>query len=94
MLAIARAMMTNPRVLLLDEPSEGLAPRIVSEVAAALAKLKASGLSIILVEHNTRLALELADEVVILNTGHVEFTGSAADVRADEHRLNQLLGVY
>ena len=94
MLAIARALMTNPRLLLLDEPSEGLAPRVVSEVAAAIAKLKASGLSIVLVEHNTKLAMDLADDVVILNTGEVEFNASVQQARSEEQRVAQLLGVY
>lgn len=94
MLAIARALMTNPRVLLLDEPSEGLAPRIVSEVAAVLAKLKESGLSIVLVEQNTKLALRLADDVVVLNTGQVAWRGTPEQIRDDENLLTELLGVY
>jgi len=94
MLAIARALMTNPRLLLLDEPSEGLAPMIVSEVTAAIAKLKASGLSIILVEHNTKLALDVADDVIILNTGTVAFEGSVQKARDEHKQVAQLLGVY
>lgn len=94
MLAIARALMTNPRVLLLDEPSEGLAPRIVSEVAAVLAQLKDSGLSIIVVEQNTKLALQIADDVVVLNTGQVAWRGTAEQIRDDEKLLTELLGVY
>lgn len=94
MLAIARALMTNPRVLLLDEPSEGLAPRIVTEVAAILAQLKDSGLSIIVVEQNTKLALQIADDVVVLNTGQVAWRGTAEQIRDDEKLLTELLGVY
>lgn len=94
MLAIARALMTNPRLLLMDEPSEGLAPRIVSEVAAAIATLKASGLSIILVEHNTKLALDVADDVIILNTGTVAFEGTVQRARDEHQQVAQLLGVY
>ena len=69
MLAIGRALMGNPRVLLMDEPSEGLAPQIVAEVMATIRKLKESGLSIVLVEQNPKLVFDIADDIVILNTG-------------------------
>jgi branched-chain amino acid transport system ATP-binding protein len=94
MLAIARALMGNPRVLLMDEPSEGLAPLIVAEVGRTIARLKDEGQSILLVEQNVRLALELADEVVILNTGRVAFTGSAGEARGNEALITQHLGVF
>jgi len=94
MLAIGRALMTNPRVLLLDEPSEGLAPQIVAEVGRVLARLRESGLSIVLVEQNTKLALGLADAVVTLNTGRVAFEGAADAVRSDASFLAQHLGVH
>jgi len=94
MLAIGRALMTNPRVLLLDEPSEGLAPAIVHEVGRVLGKLRASGLSILLVEQNTKLALGLADEVVTLNSGRVAYEGPCEKIRHDESFLTQQLGVY
>ena len=94
MLAIGRALMTNPRVLLLDEPSEGLAPSIVHEVGRVLGKLRASGLSILLVEQNTKLALGLADEVVTLNSGRVAYEGPCEKIRHDESFLTQQLGVY
>ena len=94
MLAIARALMGNPRVLLMDEPSEGLAPLIVAEVGRTIARLKAEGQSILLVEQNVRLALELADEVVILNTGRVAFIGSAGEARGNEALITQHLGVF
>ena len=94
MLAIGRALMTNPRVLLLDEPSEGLSPQLVSEVGRVLATLRDGGLSIILVEQNTRLALQLADEVVTLNSGRVAFAGAAEQIRHDVSFLTQQLGVY
>ena len=81
MLAIGRALMGNPRVLLMDEPSEGLAPQIVAEVGRTIAQLKAEGLSIVLVEQNIKLTLDLADDVVIVNTGAVVFTGTAAETR-------------
>jgi branched-chain amino acid transport system ATP-binding protein len=94
MLAIGRALMGNPRVLLMDEPSEGLAPQIVAEVGRTIAQLKAEGLSIVLVEQNIKLTLELADDVVIVNTGAVVFSGTADEVRTDEKRIAQHLGVF
>ena len=94
MLAIGRALMTNPRLLLLDEPSEGLSPQLVGEVGGVLSALRAAGLSIVLVEQNTRLALRLADEVVALNSGRVAFAGPAGQIRHDESFLTQQLGVY
>ena len=94
MLAIGRALMGNPRVLLLDEPSEGLAPLIVAEVAQAIKTLKADRLSIVLVEQNFNLALEVADDVVVLNTGHVVHAGSADAVRAEPELATRHLGVF
>ena len=94
MLAIGRALMGNPRVLLMDEPSEGLAPIIVAEVGRTIARLKAEGQSILLVEQNVKLAFELADDVVILNTGRVAFAGKVADVRDDRALITQHLGVF
>jgi branched-chain amino acid transport system ATP-binding protein len=94
MLAIGRALMTNPRVLLLDEPSEGLAPQIIAELSRVLAGLRESGLSILLVEQNTKLALSLADDVVTLNSGRVDYAGAAEEIRGDDAFLVQHLGVY
>lgn len=94
MLAIARALMGNPRVLLLDEPSEGLAPLIVAEVGRTIRRLKDEGQSIVLVEQNLRLALDIADQVVILNTGRCVFTGGASDILNDEELIAQNLGVF
>jgi branched-chain amino acid transport system ATP-binding protein len=94
MLAIGRALMGNPEVLLLDEPSEGLAPLIVHEVAEGIARLKDEGLSIILVEQNFALAMRLADEVVVLNTGAVAMRGTAAQVNADPESATRHLGVF
>jgi branched-chain amino acid transport system ATP-binding protein len=94
MLAICRALMTNPRVILFDEPSEGLAPQIVAEVATVLKQLRSSGLSIILVEQNIKLALDMADEVVVLNTGYVAHAGGVDSLRSNDRLVEQLLGVY
>jgi branched-chain amino acid transport system ATP-binding protein len=94
MLAIGRALMGNPRLLLMDEPSEGLAPLIVAEVGRTIAKLKAQGQSIVLVEQNVKMALELADEAAILNTGRVAFSGTAAQVRDNQNLITQHLGVF
>jgi branched-chain amino acid transport system ATP-binding protein len=94
MLAIGRALMGNPSVLLLDEPSEGLAPLIVAEVGQIIRRLKAGGQSIILVEQNRLLALDVADQAVILNTGRCAFVGTADEVRRDEELVAKHLGVY
>ncbi len=94
MLAIGRALMGNPKVLLLDEPSEGLAPLIVAEVGRTIKRLKEEGQSIVLVEQNRHLALEVADQAVILNTGRCVFAGSAAEVLNDEALVAQNLGVF
>ena len=94
MLAICRALMTNPRLILFDEPSEGLAPQIVVEVATVLKQLRDDGLSILLVEQNIKLALDIADEVVVLNTGYVAHAGNADSLRSNDRLVEQLLGVY
>jgi branched-chain amino acid transport system ATP-binding protein len=94
MLAIGRALMGNPRVLLLDEPSEGLAPLIVAEVGRTIKRLKEEGQSIVLVEQNHQLALDVADHAVILNTGRCVFAGNASDVLNDEELIAQNLGIY
>ena len=94
MLAIARALMANPRVLLMDEPSEGLAPQIVAEVMATIRALKASGLSILLVEQNPKLVFEIADDIVILNSGEVAVADRTAVLREKNVDLRQYLGVF
>ena len=94
MLAIGRALMGNPRVLLLDEPSEGLAPLIVAEVARTVRRLKEEGQSIVLVEQNLRFALDVADRAVILNTGRCVFAGDAGDILNNEELIVQNLGVF
>jgi branched-chain amino acid transport system ATP-binding protein len=94
MLAIGRALMGNPRVLLLDEPSEGLAPLIVAEVGRTIRRLKEEKQSIVLVEQNLKLALEVADTAVILNTGRSVFAGQASELLKNEALVAQNLGVY
>jgi branched-chain amino acid transport system ATP-binding protein len=94
MLAIGRALMGNPRVLLMDEPSEGLAPLIVAEVGRTIRRLKEEGQSIVLVEQNRQLALEVADQAVILNTGRCVFAGEAHEILNNEDLVTQNLGVY
>jgi branched-chain amino acid transport system ATP-binding protein len=94
MLAIGRALMGNPRVLLMDEPSEGLAPQLVAEVGRTIAQLKAEGQSIILVEQNIKLTLELADDIAIINTGSMVFRGEAKGIKLDDPIVTQHLGVF
>src|SRR6185295_9714603 len=90
MLAIGRALMGNPRVLLMDEPSEGLAPQIVAEVMATIRRLKQEGLSIILVEQNAKLVFDIADDIVVLNSGHLVVAGRASELAGAD--LHQYLG--
>lgn len=94
MLAIGRALMNNPRVLLMDEPSEGLAPQIVVEVMSTIRMLKASGLSILLVEQNPALVFDIADDVAILNSGEIALIDSAKEIRLNDPRIKQYLGVF
>src|ERR1700682_2341906 len=94
MLAIGRALMGNPRVLLLDEPSEGLAPLIVAEVGRTIRRLKEEGQSIVLVEQNLKLALDVADQAVILNTGRCVFAGSANDILNNDAIISRNLGIF
>lgn len=93
MLAIGRALMTNPRVLLLDEPSEGLAPLVVHELGLTLQRLKQQSLSIVLVEQNSALALDIADDAIILGAARLDFCGSVTELRVNQDLLNRYLGV-
>jgi branched-chain amino acid transport system ATP-binding protein len=94
MLAIGRALMSNPRVLLMDEPSEGLAPQIVGEVMATIRRLKAGGLSILLVEQSAKLIFDVADDIAILNTGRIVASGTTAELVERKHDLHQHLGIF
>jgi branched-chain amino acid transport system ATP-binding protein len=93
MLSIARALMLNPEILLLDEPSEGLAPLIVEEIITILRDLKGVGLPILLVEQNLRAALRLADRHYVLSKGEICFTGTTAELETNEAVLKQYLSV-
>jgi branched-chain amino acid transport system ATP-binding protein len=93
MLAIARALMTGPELLLLDEPSQGLAPMVVSAVMQTISQLKAQRVSMLLVEQNAEMALQLADRVYVIDHGSVVFEGSPAGLRADAGVTATYLGV-
>jgi branched-chain amino acid transport system ATP-binding protein len=93
MLAIGRALMTNGRMLVLDEPSEGLAPLIVREIGRVVQGLKGGRLSILLVEQNYHLALRVADRVYVMNKGQIVWEGTPAGLEADEEIKRRFLGV-
>ncbi len=94
MLSIARALLTNPSVLLMDEPTEGLAPVIVEALTAVLIKLRGeSALSIILVEQNSRVALTFSERTLVMNKGRIVYDGPSAALRDDPDKLAQLVGV-
>jgi len=94
MLAIARALIGNPSVVLMDEPSEGLAPVIVEELARAVKRLAATeGLTMILVEQNTRLALDISPRTAVMDRGRIVFDGPSEDLRRDPDKLHRLIGV-
>ena len=92
MLAIARALLVNPKLLLLDEPSQGLAPLLVRDVFRVVASMRAEGISILLVEQNAKFGLEVADRVYVLNDGKVVHTGQAQDLARDQTRVRALAG--
>jgi len=93
MLAIGRALVSNPRLLLVDEPSQGLAPLVVEEVYRILGELKERGVAILLVEQNALLALKIADRAYVLDSGKIVYAGSAAELRADRERVRTLMGL-
>jgi branched-chain amino acid transport system ATP-binding protein len=93
MLSIGRALLLNPKLLILDEPSQGLAPLIVREVFRVVAQMRAEGISVLLVEQNARMSLEIADHAYVLDDGAVVHSGSARELAADEARVQELAGV-
>jgi branched-chain amino acid transport system ATP-binding protein len=93
MLAIGRALLMNPSVLLMDEPSEGLAPLIVRDIGRIIGELKQSGMAILLAEQNLAMALSVADRCYVLNKGQVVIDAPAATLREDEELKHRYLGV-
>jgi branched-chain amino acid transport system ATP-binding protein len=93
MLSIARALMLNPDLLLLDEPSEGLAPMIVQQIIEVLSRLKREGLAILLVEQNLRAALAVGDRHHVMNKGEICFTGTSAELENNDDVLHNYLSV-
>jgi len=92
MLSIARALLVNPKLLMLDEPSQGLAPLIVREVFRIIAQMRAEGISVLLVEQNVRASLDVADDAYVLENGEIVYAGKAAELAADEDRIQALAG--
>lgn len=93
MLAIARALMSKPKILLLDEPSLGLAPRIVAQVFAMIAQLRAEGMTILLVEQNARQALQISDYAYLLNSGRIQAEGTASELGESKDMMAKLTGL-
>ncbi|MGE0744180.1 MAG: ABC transporter ATP-binding protein [Rhodospirillales bacterium] len=94
MLAIARALVGNPVVLLMDEPTEGLAPVIVDSLVAAMEKLKSDqGFAIVLVEQHSEIALDFSDRTIVMNRGRIVYDGASATLKSDHARLESLIGV-
>ena len=91
MVAIARVLLGSPGIVLLDEPSQGLAPRLVQEVMRLIARLKGEGVGVLLVEQNVHTALEIADRAYVLDRGTVAYAGPAAALRSDAGLLRRLL---
>jgi branched-chain amino acid transport system ATP-binding protein len=92
MLSISRALLLNPRLLMLDEPSQGLAPLIVADVFKIVAAARAEGVSVLLVEQNVRAAVEIADRAYVLDDGKVVYEGDAGEFGRDERRVRELAG--
>lgn len=92
MLSIARALLLNPRLLILDEPSQGLAPLIVREVFRIVSQMRIEGISVLLVEQNARMSLEVADHAYVLDDGAIVYSGLAKELAADESRVRALTG--
>ena len=92
MLAIARALLINPKLLILDEPSQGLAPLVVREVFRIVAEMRREGISVLLVEQNARMSLEVADHAFVLDDGAIVYSGPARELAADDARVQALAG--
>src|SRR5246127_3634931 len=92
MLSIGRALLLNPRLLILDEPSQGLAPLIVRDVFRVVSQMRDEGISVLLVEQNARMTLEIADHAYVLDDGAVVYSGPARELAADEARVRSLAG--
>ena len=93
MLAIARALVADPDLLLLDEPTEGLAPYVVRDIEDIIGELNAEGITVLLVEQNVRVALDLADRVYVLAHGEIVHEATPAELRADDDTVERYLGV-
>ena len=92
MLSIARALLLNPKLIMLDEPSQGLAPLIVADVFRIIVAARSEGLSVLLVEQNVRAAVEIADRAYVLDDGRIVYEGAAREFGADEARVRELAG--
>jgi branched-chain amino acid transport system ATP-binding protein len=92
MLSIGRALLLNPRLLILDEPSQGLAPLVVREVFRVIAQMRTDGIAVLLVEQNARMSLEIADHAYVLDDGAIVYSGPARELAADDTRVRALAG--
>jgi branched-chain amino acid transport system ATP-binding protein len=92
MLSIGRALLLNPKLLILDEPSQGLAPLVVREVFRVIAQMRQDGISVLLVEQNARMSLEIADHAYVLDDGNIVYSGPAQELVADDARVRALAG--
>ncbi len=92
MLSLGRALLLNPRLLMLDEPSQGLAPLVVREVFRVVSRMRDEGITVLLVEQNARMSLEIADHAYVLDDGGIVYAGSAHALAADESRVRALTG--
>jgi branched-chain amino acid transport system ATP-binding protein len=92
MLSIGRALLLNPKLLILDEPSQGLAPLVVREVFRIVSRMRDEGISVLLVEQNARMSLEIADHAYVLDDGVIVYSGPASELAADDARVQALAG--